>query len=62
MDCDLAIVCGFCHGEMYNIGKLGSTQWFRCRACGLERRLDDDELNRFEAFLEVSRDARENAE
>ena len=50
------VVCEFCHGEMFNLGKLGSTQWFRCRDCGLERRLNENELRRFEAFLKVARE------
>ena len=51
---DFQVICEFCHGEMFNLGKLGSAQWFRCRHCGLERRLDESELRRFEAFLEVA--------
>ena len=51
---NLQVYCEFCHGDMFNLGKLGSAQWFRCRDCGRERHLDESELERFKAFCEVA--------
>lgn len=32
------MTCQQCDGPLSSLGCLGSTWWFRCRACGLEQR------------------------